>query len=244
MWPKKSTFRDMDLLTGCKFLHWSDSAQRSITYTIMLFDHPIYDQLKEFDVILGLLSPRRKEILHANVGIRDFKIVKSTFEEDISKDGKSDLEYVTKTAEAKIPSILEQLDGRNSVLIAADTIVSCEGKVYEKPGTAENQLAMLKAFRSSGHVKVITSVQVVVLKDNLQRRVSGHEVTDLQFNTALLDKELQHYVNCEEGFQVAGGFQYQSIGNLLFTGLQGEYFNVVGLPATKTFSLLCEALRE
>lgn len=210
----------------------------------MLFDHPLYEQLKEYRITLGSLSPRRKEILAANVGIKDFHILKSTFEEDISKDGISDLEYVTQTAHAKIPSILEQLEKGNNVLIAADTIVSCEGRVYEKPETAENQLAMLKAFRKAGHVKVITSVHVVVLKDDKKHHVHGHEVTDLQFNTKLLDSELMHYVNSEEGFQVAGGFQYQSIGNLLFTGLQGDYFNVVGLPAAKTFSLLQEALAE
>lgn len=209
----------------------------------MTFNHPLYDQLKNYNVVLGLLSPRRKEIISANVGIKDFTIVKSTFEEDITKEGLSDLEYVTQTAGAKIPSILEQLEGTNSVVIAADTIVSCQGKVYEKPGTPQRQMEMLKDFREARHVTVITSVHVIVIKDGQEKRVSGYEVTDLQFNSDLLDRELQNYADCGEGLHVAGGFQYQSIGNLLFTGLKGDYFNVVGLPASKTFSLLCEALQ-
>lgn len=210
----------------------------------MLFDHDLYTKLKGYKVILGLLSPRRKEILQTNLGIKDFTIVKSTFEEDIGKDGLSDVDYVMQTAQAKIPSIIDQLENEKCVIIVADTIVSCQGKVFEKPGTPDVQLAMLKTFRSEGSVKVVTSVHVIVVEEGEQRLISGHETTHLLFNTSLSDEELQNYVNCKEGLEVAGGFQFQSLGNLLFTGLEGDYFNVVGLPAAKTFSLLRQAMEN
>lgn len=208
----------------------------------MPFEHPLLEKLKKHQFVLGSSSPRRKEILANNINVTDFIVVKSTFEENLSKDSMSDVNYVTTTAEHKIASIREQLQpGTSYVLLVADTVVSCGGQIFEKPGSRENQLKMLQHYRAHPNdIRVITSVHVCEIDASkaLVRHLQDHEITSLRFNSSLSDEELQYYVNSDEGLDVAGGFKYQSFGCLLFSGIEGDYFNVVGLPAAKTFFLL------
>lgn len=204
--------------------------------------HPL-DCVGCYNVVLGLLSPRRKEILEVNLGVSEFTVVKSDFAENIDKSDISDVEYVTATARGKIPSILSQLDANlPHLVIVADTVISCDGKVFEKPGNAAVQLEMFRAYQTAGTVQVITSVHVLVVREgHVVCHVDDVEITDLFFDTTLSDDILHAYAESGEGFNVAGGFQYQRSGCLLFKGLKGDYFNVVGLPAGKTFKLVNDA---
>lgn len=212
----------------------------------MPFDHPIFGKLKNYKFILGSSSPRRKEILANNVNVTEFSVVKSTFEENLSKENISDVEYVTTTAEHKILSIIDQLSpGAPYILLVADTVVSCGEKIFEKPETRDKQMEMLQHYRNHPNaIRVITSVHVVETDSSKKvlRHLSGHETTALRFNENLPDDVLQSYVDSGEGIDVAGGFKYQNLGCLLFSGIDGDYFNVVGLPAAKTFFLLDKLL--
>lgn len=211
-----------------------------------MIDHPLFQKLEKYQFVLGSSSPRRKEILANNVNISDFIVVKSTFEENLPKQNITAVDYVTATAEHKINSIVSQLAaGKPYVLLVADTVVSCGGHIFEKPGTREKQMEMLRHYRNhSREIRVITAIQVCEIDLNLQvlRRLLDCEITTLNFNDQLSDAELQYYVDSEEGLDVAGGFKYQCMGSLLFSGIEGDYFNVVGLPAAKTFHMLDELL--
>lgn len=208
---------------------------------LMSFDHPLFSRLKEYNFVLGSSSPRRREILAQNINIADFSVVKSTFEENLSKES-SDVEYVTTTAAHKIESIVEQLEpGHKYILLVADTVVSCGGRIFEKPETPSRQLDMLRHYRSHPNdIRVITAVHLCEIDatKTIVKRLLDYESTSLCFRADLSDAQLQYYVDSEEGLEVAGGFKYQSLGCLLFSGIQGDYFNVVGLPAAKTFSML------
>lgn len=201
--------------------------------------------LKGYTFVLGSSSPRRKEILTSNLGVDKFTIVKSTFEENLPKGNYKDVEYVTRTAEHKIDSIMSRLSSTEKhVLLVADTIVSCAGEIFEKPETKENQRKMLHSYRDNPNmIKVITSVHVckVGLERKIEKHLREHEITNLRFDPSLSDSQLQDYIETGEGLHVAGGFMYQSKGSLLFQGIEGDYFNVVGLPAAKTYRML-EAL--
>lgn len=214
----------------------------------MSFDHPVLQFLQGYDFILGSSSPRRQEILVNNLGIKDYTIVKSTFEENLAKENISDVEYVTLTSKHKIASIVDQLDsGKRYVVLTADTIVSCGGHILEKPETKETQMQMLKLYREHPDlIRVITAVNLYVIGkgQKMEQHVHDHEITKLKFNTNLDDGHFEHYVNTEEGLHVAGGFMYQSLGTLLFSGIEGDYFNVVGLPASKTFQMLEKLIKE
>lgn len=169
-------------------------------------------------------------------------MVKSTFEENLLKVGISDEDYVTTTARHKVESIIEQLAaGKSHVLLVADTVVSCGGQIFEKPGTRQKQMEMLRHYRlHPNDIRVITAVSVCLIDENkvIAKQLLDHEITLLKFNGDLTDEQMQYYVDSDEGLDVAGGFKYQSFGCLLFSGIEGDYFNVVGLPAAKTFYLL------
>lgn len=201
--------------------------------------------LAKYKFILGSSSPRRKEILAKNLGIEDFVVIKSTFEENLPKASFKDVDYVTKTAQHKIDSIISQLSiSEKYVLLVADTIVSCAGEIFEKPETEQTQLLMMKRYRENpDDIRVITSVHICKLGigRNIETHLSDHEITTLKFDSTLSDSQLQDYIDTREGLHVAGGFMYQSKGSLLFKGIDGDYFNVVGLPAARTYRML-EAL--
>lgn len=201
-------------------------------------------QLGKYQLVLGSSSPRRSEILARNVGLPDFKIVTSTFEENLDKTGVSAEQYVISTAKHKIPSILDQLDPKkNAILVVADTVVACGEHILEKPGNCDAQMEMLAKYRENPDIRVITAVHVgIVYKGEIQSLVTGSEITHLIFDALISDEELRFYAESGEGHHVAGGFKYQESGCTLFTSLRGDYYNVVGLPARKTQELIKRAL--
>lgn len=193
--------------------------------------------------ILALTSPRRLEILTSNLGIpRDhIEVVGSTFEENLSKEGVDPGHYVTETARHKALNVVENTK-HSGLLIASDTVVVSGGVIYEKPGTLERQLEMIASYKHHRNVEVLTAVHVVRLeKGAVQQWETALETTSLSFNTNLSDEFIQDYVDSREGLDVAGGFKYQALGATLFTGISGDYFNVVGLPVAKTLGLISRA---
>lgn len=207
----------------------------------------LINALSKYEFVLGSSSPRRKEILTKNLGITTFSVIKSTFEENLPKADFTDVDYVTITAKHKIESIIDKLSlSKHCVLLVADTIVSCAGEIFEKPETPQNQLIMLKKYRDHPQdIRVITSVHVCIIgpDKHVAEHISDHVVTTLKFDESLSDTQLQEYVNTGEGLQAAGGFMYQGKGCLLFKGIDGDYFNVVGLPAARTYRILESIIR-
>lgn len=201
----------------------------------------MFEALNEYEFVLGSSSPRRLEILANNLNVKKFQVVKSTFDEDIPKSNVSDIDYVTMTAEQKIPSVVEQLSpNKRYIVLTADTVVSCRGNIFEKPGNPETQLAMLQEYRKHpDSIRVITSVHLLKVEhQRIVAHVKDHEITKLTFNSRLTEVQLKYYVNSQEGLNVAGGFMYQGLGSVLFSGIEGDYFNVVGLPVCKTFKMM------
>lgn len=214
--------------------------RRSCTIGGAMWTSSDFERLLAYDFVLGSSSPRRQQILSQNLGIAQFRVVKSSFEEDLPKHG-PDFQYVTNTAKLKADSIIPQIV-RPSVVLVADTVVSCGGQIFEKPENDTQQLHMLQHYRQNP-VKVITAVHVfraaagVVLS-----HVHGCETTELVFDRSLTDNALLHYVHTGEGRDAAGGFKYQGLGSMLFRELRGDYFNVVGLPVKLAQALVLQVV--
>lgn len=212
----------------------------------LMWNPEFLQKLANYNLVLGSTSPRRQEILRTVLGLTSFSVASSTFEEDLPKEGVDKKNYVTNTAHGKIESIVSSLSHDQShILIVADTIVCCGDEIFEKPETPEKQLLMLQCYREHGLVEVLTSTHVCLIKngsiiDQKHRLVE----TFLLFDTDLTDEELDFYVNSGEGLHVAGGFKYQSMGSMLFNGLSGDYYNVVGLPVSATTHLLKEIVKN
>lgn len=214
----------------------------------MVLKHPIYDRLKAYQFVLASTSPRRLEILQNNLQIEGIKIIPSNFEENLLKEEHTCEQYVSNTSLGKGESVLRQLaeqDGPDSIVLSSDTIVTCNEEIFEKPLTKERQLEMFQKFRKHPDLQVITSVNVMKYTASSKEHItkSAVEITHLKFNDELSDEFLQCYVDSEEGILVAGGFKYQESGCLLFKSIEGDYFNIVGLPVVATFRLINEILQ-
>ncbi|CUM50909.1 unnamed protein product [Debaryomyces fabryi] len=214
----------------------------------MSFSHPLYERLKQFQFVLASTSPRRLEILEKNLQIKDIEIMPSNFEENLLKEEHTCQEYVSNTSLGKGQAVVKQLisqNGPSSIILSSDTIVTCNQEVFEKPQTKERQLEMFHKYHQHPDLEVITSVNIIkydsVTKESIIK--SAIEITKLRFNDELSDEFLKYYVDSEEGLHVAGGFKYQELGCLLFKSIDGDYFNIVGLPAGTTFRLLSDILQ-
>jgi septum formation protein len=131
------------------------------------------------------------------------------------------------------------------VIVSSDTIIELDGSIYEKPKDKETQFKNLQKFRDSATpLVVMTGVVIITPSSDLSKeendvQLHSHvEKTKLYFDKTLSDELIQSYVDSEDGLKVAAGFKIQSTGALLIDGIEGDYYNVVGLPLRATFKLL------
>ena len=124
------------------------------------------------------------------------------------------------------------------VVIAADTIVVCEGKVLGKPQDAAQAKAMLRLLSGRDH-QVMTGCTVLTEKDC----VTFTEVTDLHFRP-LTEKEIETYVASGEPMDKAGAYGIQGGAALFCQRMNGDYYNVMGLPVCRLWETLVSLLPE
>ena len=172
-------------------------------------------------IILASASPRRRELL-AMLGVKDLKIIPAASEEP-APEGAAPGEAVEYISRAKALSVAE-LSAPGDVVIAADTVVCLDGGLLGKPRGEAGAKEMLRRLSGRRH-EVYTGVTVV--RDGLA--VSGHERTAVRFRP-LSDGEIDAYVATGEPMDKAGAYGAQGIGALLVEGIEGDFFNVMGLP--------------
>ncbi len=172
-------------------------------------------------LILASQSPRRKALL-ALFG-RPFLVKVADIDEtmDLSK---SPYDEVARVARCKAQAIA-RADG--DVLIAADTIVVCEGKVLGKPHSAQEAKQMLQLLSGRDH-QVMTGV--ALLWGDRERVFT--EVTDLHFKP-LSPREIDRYVASGEPMDKAGAYGIQGGAALFCEKMVGDYYNVMGLPVCR-----------
>lgn len=195
----------------------------------------------KFAILLASASPRRRELLQL-LGL-PFSVVTSGFAEDIDKSKHTPASYVEATAQGKCEAVVSALpdvraDGKQDVVICADTVVSIDGAILEKPADSEAARGMLRALSGRTH-QVLTGV-VVHVKGRPAAR-SFVERTDVTFSD-LTPQDIDAYIATGEPFDKAGGYGIQSHGSLLVKSISGDYFNVVGLPVASLARLLTAEL--
>ncbi|MBQ8720756.1 MAG: septum formation protein Maf [Paludibacteraceae bacterium] len=187
-------------------------------------------QLSTFNIILGSQSPRRKELL-AGLDIEfTTKVIPGL--EETYPDTLQGEEIPIYLAEQKADAYtLED----NDLLITADTIVWLNGHVYGKPANEAEAREMLRSLSGKTH-DVITGVCVRTNKNN----VSFASTTKVRF-AELTDAEIEHYVNKYRPMDKAGAYGIQEwIGYIGVEHIEGSYFNVMGLPIQRLYTVLKE----
>ena len=175
-------------------------------------------------IILASGSPRRRELLEM-LGIRDLLIIPALGEE--KKDPALEPgELVKGLALAKAAEVAA---GRaaDDVIIAADTVVLHEKKVYGKPKSEDEAFKMLKTLSGQYH-EVYTGVAIIKGSSIL----TDFEVTRVHFRE-LTDSEISAYIATGEPMDKAGSYGAQGLGCLFVDRIDGDFFNVMGLPVCK-----------
>lgn len=183
-------------------------------------------------LVLASASPRRADLLRG-LGL-PFEIVPSDATEPTptSEDGRDPAAFVERLAQLKGTPVARSHP--RSLVVAADTVVVLDETVLVKPRDEREAAAMLKALRGRTH-RVFTGV-CVLRGDELR---VGHEVTSVTFGD-FSDDFVAAYVRTGEPMDKAGAYAAQGKGTLLIARIEGDYFNVVGLPVRKTIALCSE----
>ena len=187
------------------------------------------------DFILASGSPRRKELLEL-MGL-EFKVIVSQADEDsVSKDLKPKL-YVQELALLKASATAKEvLHNKNAVIISADTIVTLDGQILGKPKDEDDAFNTLSKLSGREH-EVYTGYCVMRISDG--KAVCGKVRTKVKFKD-LSDDKIRGYINSGEPMDKAGAYGIQGLGSLLIEKIDGDYFNVVGLP----ISALADTLED
>ena len=182
------------------------------------------------ELILASQSPRRRELL-ARMGL-SFTVSVADIDETMD-DAKKPFDEVARLSAQKAAAIAETAPA-DAVIVAADTVVVLEDRVLGKPHSTEEAVAMLTALSGRDH-QVMTGVTV---------RRGGETVTDTVVTHVwfrpLSRAEIDAYVASGEPMDKAGAYGIQGLAGLFVERLDGDYYNVMGLPICR----LCAMLRS
>lgn len=187
--------------------------------------------MKKF--ILASASPRRKEILE-NIGLEFEVAVSDTDEGQVDAAALPVSVYVQELALLKATSVAKMRKSGDELIISADTVVCIDGEILGKPKDREDAFRMLKMLSGNCH-SVFTGICVMNTKNAFS--VCNSVETKVYFRN-LSDEQIQSYVESGEPMDKAGAYGIQGLGSVLVEKIDGDYFNVVGLPATKLSEIL------
>ena len=180
-------------------------------------------------LILASQSPRRRELLGR---ITEQFLVRPTGCDE-SFTCADPAEHARQLALRKCAAAVAESASEDAV-IAADTVVFLDGVLLEKPGSKAEARAMLR--RLSGHTHIVCTGVAVAYKGETRSFVQQTRVTFHELSDSLID----WYVATGEPMDKAGAYGIQGKGALLVEGIEGDYFNVVGLPVAPLYRLLLE----
>lgn len=181
-------------------------------------------------IILASNSPRRREILGKfNIEIQ----VEKSCVEEIVRNHDTPEQVVMSLAFQKAEDVAKRINEK-IIVIGADTVVVKDNLILGKPSDYKEAFHMLKSLSASYH-KVITGVALI--KANTFEKVVFYETTKVKMRN-LSDKEIDDYIKTNEVWDKAGSYGIQSLGSALVESIEGDYFNVVGLPICKLGNIL------
>ena len=185
--------------------------------------------LDKYTILLGSKSPRRRELLEM-LRIPFNSIVIGIKEEYPASLPPTEVpEYL---ARLKAQAFADRLDCRE-LIITADTVVICDQEIFGKPRNAEDAGKMLRKLSGKSHL-VVTGVCV----STADRTESFSSTTTVRF-AELTDEEISYYVDNFMPLDKAGAYGIQDwIGGVAVSGIDGSFYNVMGLPIHRLYQLL------
>lgn len=180
------------------------------------------------ELVLASGSPRRRELL-GRLGV-PFRVRAADIDESSDETDPQHLVRHLALEKARAVARLEP----EGVILAADTTVSLEGRILNKPESVTENAEFIARLSGRWH-EVFTGLAFV----SDAREIVGVERTRVKFR-ALSRPEIEGYARSGEGLDKAGGYGIQERGMALIEGIEGDYFNVVGLPISRMLALAHE----
>jgi len=182
-------------------------------------------------IILASASPRRKELLE-KIGLR-FEVEPSDYVEEL-RQNLNPHELAKAISRGKALAVANK--HQNAIIIAADTFIVCRGEIMGKPRTEAEAKQMLQTISGGSH-SVITGFTIL---DTDEDKIVSQTVETIVHVKQLSSEEINTYVRSKEPIDKAGAYEIQGLGSVIVEKIDGDYFNVVGLP----LSSLTEGLKE
>ena len=173
-------------------------------------------------IVLASSSITRREIMD-KLKIK-YDIVTSDVEEKSSKEDQR--EYVKELSRNKAESVSKKVSNKNSIIVAADSIIYKDGKKYEKPRSIDEVKKNLKELSGTKN-QGITGVTIIDKSNGKTKTFAC--VTDVYFRE-ISDDDIEWYVSHEENLLKKAGYSLEGIMSLFLERLDGDYYNVLGLP--------------
>jgi septum formation protein len=185
------------------------------------------------NLVLASQSSRRKELL-AILG-HPFTVLPSSIDET-PVPGENPEAFVVRVAREKGMEVASRVS--QSIVLAADTVVTVDNEILGKPADEEDAVRMLRMLSGRDHW-VLTAVTIV--NQLKQETIEGLDRTRVWFSP-LTDKEIFDYIRRENVFDKAGAYAIQGYAGVYIPKIDGNYFNVMGLPLPLVHQLLCRTL--
>jgi len=189
----------------------------------------------ERSIILASGSPRRRELLNL-IGLNNFKVIASNFDEQLDKSLFKDAsQYCLTTAKHKALDVIEnnKFKEKGTILISSDTIVEIDNKILEKPNSQYEAYRMLNMLRGRWH-QVHTSVCIFSNMNTLESPLievdSFVSTSNIKFSN-FSDDDLMYYISqTREPYDKAGSYGIQGLGSMFVESIKGDYFTIMGFP--------------
>ena len=187
-------------------------------------------------IILASKSPRRKEILEM-LGV-PFTIMTADTDERSTQTDPALL--VEQLALQKATDVQDMLDAQDklqpgTLIIASDTVVALNGEILGKPQGKEDARRMIKGLQNTTHHVLSGIAFCYVDVDGNRKGAYSHASTAVHFGP-MSDEDIELYISSDEPYDKAGAYAIQGLAGRWITGIEGDYFNVVGLPV----NVMCE----
>lgn len=185
-------------------------------------------------IYLASQSPRRKQLMELTG--REFIVKPSDVEEIVPADftPKQTVEYLSIIKADALYNEIEDSD----IIIGADTIVVFENEIFGKPSDEKDAFRMLAKMSGNTH-EVITGVTVIKKSGNEKIQNTFSSITQVKFYSLSHD-EINRYIETKEYKDKAGAYGIQERGGLFVEKINGDFFNVVGLPVAQLEKVLKE----
>lgn len=201
-------------------------------------------------IILASGSPRRREIL-TMLGVKFDIIVADVDESTEGMDSSDPGAIAGELSRRKALAVYDRIKhtenktgtvtttgGGETVIIAADTIVYCNGRIFGKPHSHAEAAEMLSCYSGKTHA-VVSGITVLRFGADGSAEptvITAHEATEVDFKK-MSAEEIERYVSTAEPYDKAGAYAVQGLAALYIKGIRGEYYNVVGLPVSLLYDI-------